>query len=204
MFLQYVKVVIMNYTYYEELDESLKNMRRIVLRTEIDTYAEDCVDALSYLMNLKDLNTIIITFSSNTRYLVETLIDERKIDINKIQVIDAISIVSGKGTPPVPKVLTVARPDSFNEIEVYTNVFLGQRNFENTVIVFIGLHELEYYQNQDEIGMFLYTFGNMLKSKLIQEIMLVHTSTNFNLLQIISRSANKILPMRRKKIILGE
>ncbi len=178
--------------YYRHIDDSIEKKERFVFNSKIVNYFDDCVNVLHYLTTIKGMNVILINFDTNTRDLVEALKYNKESDISKIQVIDAVSIISGKGTPPVPKVITVYRPNAFSDIQIYTYVFLQRLAFDNTIVVHMSLHMLELYENVNEVGIFMRVFRDYMKRYNIPEIVLTHDSVNSTIQKIIENNAEKM------------
>ena len=185
--------------YGKILDSALSQKQQILLRSDISNYEGDCIEVICHLCALKK-NIVVITFGGNTRDISEIL-EYRKADISRVYYIDAISISQGKGTPPVKKVVTVYKPNSFEDINLYTMVFVRDLGIENTVVVFLSIHKLQEYENEDEIGFFLYYYTDQLKRLKVPKIILTHSGINYVLAQIISRNADIVIPVRKEKMV---
>ena len=185
---------------YAALQPLLDAGKRVILRTDAETYYVDSVDLLLFL--LKSHNVILIIFDRTTRDLVDRVSYEGG-DISRLRVIDAVSIVEGRGTPPVMHVVATYRPYDFNDMQVYTNLFAKEFAFTNVVVLYVAIQRLELYQNQNEIGLFMHFIRNQMKRYSMPEIILFNSSTNPVLAQIISTEADKIMPLHKQPLVLG-
>ena len=182
--------------YYAALEEALAAKERALLRTHPTQYVEDCLDALHFITTVLKMHVIFITFDINTRDIAETL-QEQGGTLSRVYMIDAMSIISGKGTPPVSRLITVYRPDNFTDIEVYTRVFLKKVDFSNVCVFFNSLFNLEQYQNWNEVGVFLRVFGEFLERYEVPQVAILHDQVDFVEDMIISRNAQRIIYMRQ-------
>ena len=113
--------------------------------------------------------------------------------MSKINIIDAVSLISNEKIETIEKIIRVDRPDSFNDIEVYTNSILMELNYKKVFVMLFALHELEQYENLNEIGVFLQVLSNSLKSKNIPEIIIIPETTNLFF--------NKVMPTYAEETI---
>lgn len=182
-------------TYYSELEDALKEKDKVIIRTEHETYLQDCADVLYFLIHKKRFNVIIISFDENTQTFTNEL-EKRKIDASKIAVLDAVLLSTGKESHYTDKLIKVQKPGSFADIEVYTYILFKQFGFKNTCLFFFSLNKLETYENQNEIGCFLQVLEKQMTNLGIPEILMIHQIIQINLVQIFSRHVNKIIPFK--------
>ena len=187
-------------TCYSELISSINRKESVILRTDYSDYFYDSVDAIVYLSKL--FNVLIITFDTNTRDLIES-VDFRKGDILKLRVIDAVSIISGRGTPPLRNLIAIYRPTDFNDLQVYAGLFVRQLNYKNVVVLVLSIDRLEKYENRDEIGVFMFSLKDQFQRNKIPCIYMLHTSMGILTAELISRYSDKIIPVRKMGIYVG-
>jgi len=150
----------------------LHNKERILIKTDAEDYFMKCVDLLQFLVERKQ-NVVIVTFDSNTRDLIETLQWIKKVNVARIKVVDTVDIFLGRGSPPVKGLITVSKPTSFTDIEIYTNLFIREFDFEDVVVFFMSLNKIEEYEKINEVGIFLTVFAQQLTKQKISEIIIV-------------------------------
>ncbi|MBU0979379.1 MAG: hypothetical protein KJ709_01115 [Nanoarchaeota archaeon] len=169
---------------------SLKEGERVLIRTGFSDYHKDCIEVLAKF--LKSMDVIIITFDTNIRDIVDGLLS-RGVKPSRIHIIDCVSITLGRGSAPVSKLINIYRPEYFVDIQVYTFLFLKEARFRNTVIFFHSMHELEEYQNFDEIGLFLFTFREFIKKHKIPQVIMEHDQLDYSLAKIIEAHAERVV-----------
>ncbi len=164
---------------------------RVLVKTLKENYHDDSVEVINNLIE-RGYSVVLITFDLATRDLVEDLKYKKKADISKLYIIDAISLISGTGSPPVTQLINVYQPDNFTDIEVYSALYLSKLGTKKTCIVFNSLNKLEDFQNTDEIGVFLETFTKFVKKMEVPVILLAHIYTSYILLQIMERNVHEV------------
>jgi hypothetical protein len=182
------------YDYHPLMEISVNSKKRIFLRTGESSYFEDMTEAIAYISKKRKI--LIITFDFETRDMVNR-IEKNEGNLSNIGIIDCLSILIGRGTPPVHNLMTIYRPDSFNDIEVYTNFFINKNNDEEVIVAIVSMHNLKQYQNENEIGIFLDTFKNNMKSKNIPVVVIDDMGLGYLLAQIINRFVQKVIPMKK-------
>jgi len=187
--------------YYGALEEAITEGGRVVLRTEFSLYFVDCLDILRFL--LKKHHVVLLTFDTRTRDLIDGA-EEFGADISKLRVVDCVAIAKGSDIAPIRHIEAIYRPDNFNDIQVYTGLFLKELNYTDVVLLYISLDKLEDYENPDEIGVFLHVFKSQMAAHNVPEVIATHTMIDFVIAQIVSNEADAIIPVRKEKIIREE
>jgi len=172
-----------NFPYQDELENALETHQRILLRTDKQSYFEDCLEVLFFLTNTEKRNALVISFDTNNENLIHKFL-EKGGDIKKLQIIDGANI------------------DSLEEIDVSVNSFLTKIYPPNTVVVFISLHAI-LTKTPDEIAIFLERILERIDRTGAFTVMIMHTSSDFALLQIVSSKSKKIVPIRKELLIKG-
>ncbi|MFH1132950.1 MAG: hypothetical protein V1735_00510 [Nanoarchaeota archaeon] len=172
-----------------ELFSAVKDAEKIMVRTGIGTYYERCAEIMAALMG-KGMNVILITFDVRVRELFD-LLEKEKADVRAVCVIDCVSLLAGKGSAPIPKLINVYRPEYFVDIQIYTYLFLKKLKFANTFVFFLSMDKLEHYQSFDEVGMFLFVFDRFVRRHRVAQIVVEHDKIDFALRSIIANYADR-------------
>lgn len=167
--------------------------RTVLIRTKSMSYFQDCIDLLTYLIKEKNMDVLVITFEPNIRDLMLTLDYKKKINIDKIRIIDAVSIASGRGTPPVQHLITLYRPNNFNDIEIYSNLILKGLDYDNVGVVLLSLHHLGQYEDWNEIGMFLKVYTDLMNRFKVPQFIIVPKSDELSINRMMDNYADKII-----------
>jgi len=119
---------------------------------------------------------LAITFDYKTRELARYLeihgIDTEK----KLYFIDCISYNQGKGSPPVPNLVCLNKPDDFENLFYYTIIQLRQMDSSNNFIVIIAPNNLLEFSDYNEIGVFFKWYSQKLERQGIPIIFLYKES----------------------------
>ena len=174
----------------DDLREAFQNNLHLLITTDFEHYEEDAINILVRVTNAFNMNVVMVTFNEHTRDIAED-IARRGGNLNKLYLIDAISLIIGKGTPPVRQLITVSEPDKFDDIEVYTNLFLERKKGEPTCVFMFQIDKLLEYQNRDEVGLFFHVFCQQTKKKGVPLIVLLHKSTEQILQNIVAANVER-------------
>lgn len=187
------KIELEKQRHYEKIEEAVAGARTVLVNISEKNYFHDCIDFLLYLTEKKGKNVILVTFDTDSRDLIETIVFVEKADTSRINIIDAVSIWLGTGTPPVQRLIAIHKPDSFTDIEIYTNLQLKNLDYKDVYIVFYALNNLLNYQDLNEMGIFMEVFSRSMLEYNIPILTLLPLKPN--------RSVNSVLATYAEKTI---
>ncbi len=182
----------------EKVEPIIFKSQCAIIRTTYIDYFEDCAELLSYLTVECNKNVIIVSFETELRDLYDE-VKKREGDTSKLSVIDAISIISGRGTPPISKMIALYKPDDFNDIAVYSKLLMNRVGMKNVAVVFLSIYNLKEFQNDDEIGVFLQTYYKMMRRKKIPVFIIAHDEMPLPLDAILESKSDSEVVVRKIK-----
>jgi hypothetical protein len=107
---------------------------------------------------------LVISFDYRLRDIVDHIRDYKN-QISKLFFIDAISYCQGKGTPAVPKIISMNKPDDFENLSYYTLIQLRIMSTVSAFVLVLSPHELLKYTDYNEAGVFFKSFVDRLNAK---------------------------------------
>ena len=127
--------------YHKKLEEAIGRNNYILLRTLKENYLGDCIDVLLSLSKEGDKNLIVVNFGSQN--ILEKFRNAGG-DSNKCHV--------------------VSNSDGdFQEVEVSVYTLFEELGVENSVVVFLFLHEWVDRKDANEVGIFLGEFKERVR-----------------------------------------
>jgi hypothetical protein len=128
---------------------------------------------------------LVLTFDLRTRELAEK-IKSNGLNTANLFFLDCISYFLGKGTPPIHNVISLNRPDDFENLFYYTLIQLRRLNTFIPFLIVIAPHKLLKYQDYNEVGLFFKSFTDKFKKKGIPVIFIYPDSADPILKRILS------------------
>ena len=149
-------------------------------------YIEDTIDIIAVLVHEYSMEGIVVILNKATREFAYYL-EQRGVGLGGIHFIDCNSIISGKGTPPIPNCIALNNPTQYENILFYTLVTLRKLTAKPRFVVFVSSRMFLTYDDFNEVAVFFKIYTDRMKKEKIACLIPIQKASNYEFEALLER-----------------